>query len=289
MQKYSNLGEVFKNLRTNRHISLKQIANEEVSVSQISRFERGESELSIGKFLVALDNMNIEVREFMDAVNNYQNTEQIRFMRALVALEYKRDISGFQKMKQEEEAKFKEHPEVYRYYLNTIMLQGFICKCDETIAFPKEYVEQITDYLFTTEEWNIYELVLIGNLYLFFEIPLLHKMGQEILRRKDYYYEIGTQKNVVVITLLNIWETCIHRDALTCAAFYREQIKPLLEDETELYKRTIYLFLSGLEHYKEGSILEGIEEMKRAISIFEWTGCDNLANNYRNDLTRFVC
>lgn len=41
MQKYDNLGQVFKNLRTNRHISLKQISNEVVSVSQISRFERG--------------------------------------------------------------------------------------------------------------------------------------------------------------------------------------------------------------------------------------------------------
>ena len=54
MQKYDNLGQVFKNLRTNRHISLKQISNEAVSVSQISRFERGESDLSIGKFLIAI-------------------------------------------------------------------------------------------------------------------------------------------------------------------------------------------------------------------------------------------
>ena len=186
------------------------------------------------------------------------------------------------------ERKFKEHPEIYRYHLNTILLQSFICKCDSSIIFPKDYIEQVTDYLFTTEDWNIYEIILIGNLYLFIDIPLLHKMGQEILKRKYYYCEIGAHKNIVTMTLLNIWETCLHRDSLEIAAIYMEQIKPLIDDETDMYKRTIYLFLSGLQHYKEGEVQTGIDEMKHAIMIFEWVGSDNLANNYKKDFARFV-
>ena len=288
MQQYDNLGQVFKNLRTNRHISLKQAADDVVSVSQLSRFERGESDLSVGKFLTALGNMKIEVREFMDAVNNYRHTEQIRFMHALIPLEYARDIEGFRQLRMEEDEKFRKHPEIYHYHLNSILLQGFICKCDPSIPFPKEYVDQVTDYLFTTEDWNIYELILIGNLYLFIDIPLLHRMGQEILKRQDYYCEIGSQKNIVTLTLLNIWETCLHRDQLVVAAFYMERIRPLLDDETDLYKRTIYLFLSGLQHYKDGSVSSGTDEMQKAIRIFEWAGSGNLANNYKKDFARFV-
>ncbi|MBQ8278362.1 MAG: hypothetical protein IJZ23_00800 [Roseburia sp.] len=288
MQKYDNLGQVFKKLRTNRRISLKQISNESVSVAQLSRFERGESDLSIGKFLTALDNMNIEVSEFIDAVNNNQRTEQINFMSALIPLEYKRDVEGFIKMRDEEEQKFKANPDVYRYHLNTILLQSFICKCDSSIPFPQEYIDQVAEYLFITEDWNMYELILIGNLYLFIDIPLLHTMGQEILKRKDYYDEISSHRNLVTITLLNIWETCLHRDNLEIAAFYMDKIKDLLDNETDLYKKTIYLFLSGLQHYKAGAVLNGIDEMKRAIQIFEWLGCDNLANNYKKDFERFV-
>lgn len=288
MQNYDHLGQVFKNLRTNRHISLKQISNERVSAAQISRFERGESDISLEKFLIALSNMHIEVSEFMDAVNNYQRTEQIRFMSALIPLEYERNIAGFQKMQAEEAWEFSEHPDIYRHHLNVILLQSFICKCDATVPFPEEYIDEVTDYLFTTEEWNMYELILLGNLYLFIDIPLLHRMGQEILKRKDYYWEIGSHKNLVTITLLNIWETCLHRDALTVALFYMEKIEPLLNDETDLYKRTIYLFLSGLLHYKQGEKQSGIEEMKNAIQIFEWVGSENLANNYKKDFERFV-
>lgn len=283
-----NLGQVFKKIRTNRHISLKQLANEEVSAAQISRFERGESDISLGRFLVALERMHVEVSEYIDAVNDNQRTEQIRFMSALIPLEYERDINGFRRMQQEEERKYKENPDVYRYHLNTILLQSFICKCDPEIPFPKDYIAELTDYLFVTEEWNMYELILIGNTYLFIDIPLLHKMGQEIVKRQDYYNEIGSHKSLVSITLLNIWETCLHRGNLEVADFYRKNIKPILDDETDIYKRTIYLFLSGLQHYLEGRKNSGKTEMKRAISIFEWTGSSNLAANYKKDYDRFV-
>lgn len=122
--------------------------------------------------------MHIEVSEFMDAVNNYQRTEQIRFMSALIPLEYERNIAGFQKMQAEEAWEFSEHPDIYRHHLNVILLQSFICKCDATVPFPEEYIDEVTDYLFTTEEWNMYELILIGNLYLFIDIPLLHRRGR---------------------------------------------------------------------------------------------------------------
>ena len=70
--------------------------------------------------------------------------------------------------------------------------------------------------------------------------------------------------------------------------FTWKKIEPLLNDETDLYKRTIYLFLSGLLHYKQGEKQSGIEEMKNAIQIFEWVGSENLANNYKKDFERFV-
>ena len=40
-------------------------------------------------------------------------------------------------------------------------------------------------------------------------------------------------------------------------------IEPLLNDETDLYKRTIYLFLSGLLHYKQGEKQSGIDGAER--------------------------
>lgn len=286
--RYDNLGQTFKKIRTNRHISLKQIADEEVSISQLSRFERGESELSLRRFLIALERMGVEVGEYMDTVNEYQRSEQIQLMNRVIQLEYERNIPGFQEEYERQCENYKDHPDIYRYHLNAILLQGFICKCDTSIPFPKEYTREVTEYLLETEQWNIYELILIGNLYLFFDLKLLHMMGKEILKRKEIYQGKNSQRNVVEITMLNIWESCLHRDTLDMAEFYREKTKELLDDETDLYKRAIFLFLSGLQLYKEGKKAEGKEEMQKAISVFEWVGSENLAQNYKKDYHRFV-
>ena len=135
---HKELGQTFKELRNNRHIPLKQVADHRVSLSQLSRFERGESELSVSKFLAALENIHVEVKEFMDALFGYQHSEQIRFMSQLIDLEYRRDIEGFRQMQTKETEKFREHPDRQRHQLNSILLQGFICKCDDSIPFPKE-------------------------------------------------------------------------------------------------------------------------------------------------------
>lgn len=284
MQNGNQLGKVFHEFRMNRNISLKQVADETVSVSQISRFERGETDITLTRFLHMLENMHVEMDEFLDTVRGYDKTETIRFMSQLVPLEYKRDIAGFERLFREQKEKYEKSPSVYQYHLNMILAQSFICKCDETVPFPKAYLDEATDYLFSVDEWKIYELILIGNLYLFMEIPLLHKMGQEIVKK---HAENGANTKLVLIVLLNIWETCLHRDELTVAAWYRDSIRPLLNDETRLYERNLYHFLSGLQHFKSGEKERGSEEMRQAIQIYEWLDCQNLARNYREDRAKY--
>ncbi len=283
MHNYEGLGQIFHDFRKNRNISLKQIADEHVSASLISRFERGEADISITKFLYALENMHVEVNEFMDAVNSHQKTEIIEFMSQLVPLEYKRDIHGFRRLREEQKEKYFKNPSVYQYRLNMILAHGFICKCDDSIPFPQEYIDEISDYLFCVEEWNIYELILIGNLYLFMNIDQLHRMGQEIVNK---CYGKKGNKEVIRITLLNIFETCIHRNKLIVAEYYKDIILPMIEKETLLYERTIYHFLVGLLRYKRGEQDAGLEEMEQSIQIFDWLKCDSLAENYRHDLTK---
>ena len=285
MHKYEEIGKVFHDFRVNRNISLKQIADENVSISQISRFERGESDLSVSKFLIALENMKVETGEFMDALQKNHDSETIEFMSKLVPLEYKRDIAGFRKLFDEQRDKYKKNPSIYQYKLNMILAQSFICKCDPDVPFPKEYIDEVADYLFMVEQWKIYELILIGNLYLFFDIPLLHKMGKEIMGAA---IDRGRAKGVEIITLLNIFETCIHREDLETAGFYMDNIPQLIEDETLLYERNLYHFLVGLFNYKNGDKAGGKAIMDQAILIYEWLGCRNLADNYKKDLEKYT-
>lgn len=283
MNNYENLGQIFHDFRSNRNIKLKQIADENVSVSQLSRFERGKADISVTKFFSALKNMHVEMNEFMEAVNDFEKTEIIEFMSQLVPLEYNRDVKGFERLKEEQREKYAKNPSVYQYHLNMILAQGFICKCDESILFPKEYMDEIIDYLFCVEEWKIYELILIGNLYLFMDIELLHKMGQEIVKKSS---KDKANIGVVRITLLNIFETCIQRNELKIAEYYKDVITKILKNETLLYERNIYYFLEGLLKYKRGQKVDGMQQMEQSIQIYKWLQCDSLAENYQSDLKK---
>ncbi|MGP0459017.1 helix-turn-helix domain-containing protein, partial [Streptococcus pneumoniae] len=50
------IGKVFRQLRESRNISLRQATRGQFSPSMLSRFETGQSELSVEKFLFALEN-----------------------------------------------------------------------------------------------------------------------------------------------------------------------------------------------------------------------------------------
>ena len=73
MQDY---GPIFKESRINRGFSLKQVACDDLSISQLSRFERGESDISLNKFLLALQAIQLSLDEFMNRANNYKKHGQ---------------------------------------------------------------------------------------------------------------------------------------------------------------------------------------------------------------------
>lgn len=116
----------------------------------------------------------------------------------------------------------------------------------------------------------------------------MHKyeeMGKEIMGAA---IDRGRAKDVEIITLLNIFETCIHWEDLETAGFYRDNIPQLIEDETLLYERNLYHFLVGLFNYKNGDKAGGKAIMDQAIQIYEWLGCRNLADNYKKDLEKYT-
>ena len=56
-----NLGKTLRKIRKGKQISISSVADEHLSKSQISRFERGESEISCARLINILDKFNISL------------------------------------------------------------------------------------------------------------------------------------------------------------------------------------------------------------------------------------
>ncbi|HFR3160680.1 TPA: helix-turn-helix domain-containing protein, partial [Streptococcus suis] len=71
-----HLGKTLRKVRQGKQISLCSLADEHLSKSQISRFERGESEISCVRLINILDKLNISLDEFLILHDSdYTNTE----------------------------------------------------------------------------------------------------------------------------------------------------------------------------------------------------------------------
>ena len=68
-------GEIFKKFRESRGLRLKDVAKVGISTSQLSRFENGETDLTISKFIAVLDEVNVPIDEFMYAVHDFRRDE----------------------------------------------------------------------------------------------------------------------------------------------------------------------------------------------------------------------
>ena len=80
-------------------------------------------------------------------------------------------------------------------------------------------VDKVADYLFQTEEWTMYELILFGNLYTFYNVDYVARIGREVMEREDYYKEIGRHRKLVLILALNCYQHCLENRTFTDPMF----------------------------------------------------------------------
>lgn len=181
-----DLGKVFREFRISKNYSLKEAAGEACSTSQLSRFELGESDLATSRFFEILDNIHVTIENFMDKARNFQHHEHVALMAQIIPLYYANDIAGFQRLQGEQLEKATSSTNPLYFELNWILLQGLICQRDASYTMKQRDLEKVADYLFQTEEWTMYELILFGNLYSFYDVDYVTRLGREVMEREDF-------------------------------------------------------------------------------------------------------
>lgn len=148
----SGLGKILREIRQGKQISICSIADEYLSKSQISRFEREESEISCARLINILDKLHISIDEFLSLNTTYTNTKNfddlIQYIRRKYSSQNINEImnllsnnSGFN----------------FNSFEKT-MIKSIAHSLDSSISPTKNEIFQLTDYLFKIEKWGRYEI-----------------------------------------------------------------------------------------------------------------------------------
>ena len=96
------LGETYRKIREEKGISISSLAGAEISKSQISRFELGETEISVFKLLYLLERIGVTLEEFLLICNHYQPSDFNTLIASVKQAAYNEDAQALLDMVEKE-------------------------------------------------------------------------------------------------------------------------------------------------------------------------------------------
>ena len=277
-----NLGKVFKELRESRKISLRKATGGRFSVSLLSRFENGQSEISAPKLITALENIHASMEELLFLARGFHQDAYSEFRNRIVEAIDPQDLTSLRTLYQREYQQLPFSKDKQQYILNAILIKSYMKAIDETVTLTSEEERALHDYLFSVEIWGLYELSFFSSCSPLLSVQLLTKYTREMLRKSDFLQGVGKNRNMMYTLLLNAFMACIEIDDFTNALYFKKQIEKNFFEENETYFRIVYLWAEGLLDSKQGRVEEGQRKMEDALRIFEMIGCSKSADFYRS-------
>lgn len=278
----SKLGITLRKVRKGKQISLCSVADEHLSKSQISRFERGESEISCIRLINILDKLHITLDEFLVLHNeDYTNTELFANLVQYIRKQYSsQNIKNIAALLSDSS----------HYTLNSFektMIKSILHTMDSSIIPSNKELLQLTDYLFKVEKWGYYEITLLGNCVRTINYNSYFLLTKEMLNNYIYSSLNKTNKRIVTQLAINCLILSVDKEEFSNCTCLITEIKALLDNELNFYEQTVFLYATGYFEFKRHSD-SGIEKMKQAIQVLDILGEDKLKLHYTDHFNKLV-
>ena len=276
-----NLGEVFKELRKSRNVSLQEATGGEFTYSMLSKFERGEADLSSMKLITALDNIHSDLNEFMYLVRGFSQKKALAFQENLWELYDREGIDSLHSLYEETTQKYRSSAKT-SYLLQMIRIKSLLVFFDSEIRATDEELTFLYDYFFTIDIWGNYELELFSTISTLFPLPLYFKYSREMLQKTDVLGSLPSNKVGIDIILINgLFKAIEEKDKLK-ADYFIFQIEKRELPESQAYLKIIYMIAKGYYDTIFKVENKGLEKIQRGITILQDLEYADGARYYEN-------
>ena len=263
-----NLGEVFKELRKSRNVSLQEATGGEFTYSMLSKFERGEADLSSMKLITALDNIHSDLNEFMYLVRGFSQKKALAFQENIWDLYDREGIDSLHSLYEETTQKYGSSGET-SYLLQMIRIKSLLVFFDSKIRATDEELTFLYDYFFTIDIWGNYELELFSTISTLFPLPLYFKYSREMLQKTDLLGSLPSNKVGIDTILINgLFKAIEEKDKLK-ADYFIFQIEKRELPESQAYLKIIYMIAKGYYDTIFNVKNKGLEKIQRGITILQ--------------------
>ena len=282
-----NFGKIFRKFREARNLTLKDVSGSYLSISQLSRFENEETDLTITKFMKALDAINMPIDEFIYATNDFHRDDLNELLEKIRSFIANRDIDSMEALLVSYSETNNDNKEIF-HKLNTILIKIRLQDLSHKVYIDKGDLEYLTNYLFSVEFWGCYELLLFTNTLDFLNHNTFMILSREMCRRSDFYKEIPNNRRLISIMLLNAYITCIERSELIDALYFEKQLNICSFTEIEIYERLVFQYAKNFYKYRKLNTKQSIIEMRKCIGVMKLVSSYHLALTFEEHLENIL-
>lgn len=275
-------GQVLRQLREEKGYSLRQISNGILSTSFLSKFERGESDISLSHFVKIIERMNVSLDEFIFSANEYKPSELETLISEITAAYQRNNISKLKNITKKEYEKYNQF-ELDVYLCNSIMTEAIMLNLEKK-QIDKKKREHLANYLFNIELWGNYELIIYANSLTIFPPETVISLSKEVVKKTAMFKLVNKNYIQTLGILLNTIIVCLENDLLNDALYFILTMENTNMAENLFYERTLLLFLKGLYEIKKDNVEAGQKQSQDAISIMYAIGSEDLAISYEEYL-----
>lgn len=268
------MGELFKKIRLSKKLSLKDVAGDFLSVSFLSKFERGESEMSASRLFLLLENLDVSIEEFYGILSKSQQTESEGLIERVGNAYNSNNLTALKRYLNEESQKYEDSGKK-TYLYNAIMIKSFIVNLTGEAIDP-ESINEVTDYLFAIDQWGKRELIILGNSMVAIPTETLHVLIKEIIYKTILFGNTDDNKKTRIHLLINAISVFLDREQLDLAKAYLDMLSEMRIPERFLYERFERDMVLGAYWIKIGQVDIGKKKIELALDSIRHLGADNL-------------
>jgi len=268
----TNLGRTFRRLRKFKNMEIKEVASEDISYAQISKFERGQTDMTLTKFLSSLEAINVTLEEFYHeayfsnlpkgSLFNYDFCQKFEI----------KDKEKLQQLLKIETDLLTLHPSIKRYKLNIIQIKSQLHLIDPNMQVNKKDILYLKEYLLSINKFCAYELYLYSSCLHLLENKTQEQLIQKIISSENGYY-LNPKILKIILRLIPIFIENNFLDSLPLLFTYLESHTKsdlfFYEKVTMVYLKALYDLKINPENHEASSLLNSYAEVFKLFNTLE--------------------
>lgn len=182
------IGKTLSYLREEKGYSLRDVSNDILSPSQLRRIENNSQIPSADKFIHLLYRMNITFEEFCLFTEDEYINIRIKLDVQIGETLRKRDVQLMQKLIGQLDVYYEKYKDIYFYHIKCVLKAHIsLIKCKDYTQARIE-LNDVKEYLFSIENWFLYELTLFNNTLFVYELDTAISLGNHALKSIEKRY-----------------------------------------------------------------------------------------------------